>query len=473
MKKHSLVRTFLLLFWSLNLAVICLPVEVSAKAVNTTEFECNGDAYVDSSNPNLNYRNADLHVSYYSTLSMFEIAYLAFTVSDLPSDAIITEVLFEISVKYMPLDDHTTFIRVYETNAFNEDTITWNNRPSDTGNKLVHGQSIDENRSWRLILTDSDSGDYKKHSATGNGNYYFKVLTYTDSLWGITFDSRDDYWNPPILTITYQSASINSYTTSPGSGIVSIVALGIVVTPFLAVFVYVYYFKKKKRDGPASTDYTRIHGKPSKQKKVYWLKEKPLANDSLSELKSGENILYQIKSKHLFRNYLSPDEQILFWNESHTTIVVTNKRVMIHSLNVSKSGGRKPDRVRHEYIFPIANIVSIFKGSYFMLPTLSLDVGGSIYSFGFAPGTDQYGRKVSMNRTGIVHLISQLVVDQQHINYRGGQQLESPANYLHDYSFANIVVSKLMLIQHFVDIVENHNNADIDENQRNKSLVDQ
>ena len=202
-------KFFIIVLLSLQVSLFFVTTPIRAVPIEeTTEsFICVADSYVDSANPNTNYGSADLRVSHYSALEIYEVAYLAFTVSGLPADAAITEVRLEISVKSMPLDDHTVQLGIWETGAFQEYTITWNNMPGyslETA-RLVSFDQITEDTRWAFKLSEQDSGEnLKRHNVRGNGNYYFMCTTGTDNMWAITFDSRDDPWNSPTLAITYE-----------------------------------------------------------------------------------------------------------------------------------------------------------------------------------------------------------------------------------------------------------------------------
>jgi len=126
-----------------------------------------------------------------------------------------------------------------------------------------------------------------------------------------------------------------------------------------------------------------------------------------------ENGLPEIKSKHeLLKNFML-NEEILFMNESRATFILTNNRLLVHASNTNKSGGRKSDGIfRREYTFPIHKISSIHKtGTVFI--SLTIDASGTTYSFPFAPGKNQFGKKNNMGRKEIIQHIASLVSQVQ------------------------------------------------------------
>ncbi|OLS22220.1 MAG: hypothetical protein HeimC3_32240 [Candidatus Heimdallarchaeota archaeon LC_3] len=128
---------------------------------------------------------------------------MGFTITDLPSDAVITDAKLEISVKTMPSDDASVQMEVFETTSFDENTLTGTNSPS-----------FDKGVSSGLITADSVwAFTFVGHSVAGNGDYFLALQTFTENIWWITFDGRNNWLNPPTLTVTYDSSTPQTTTT--------------------------------------------------------------------------------------------------------------------------------------------------------------------------------------------------------------------------------------------------------------------
>lgn len=181
------------------IASIIAPVLAGTQLEVTESFDCIADTYIDSANTNSNYGSADLKVSYDFGLGLDQETFMAFEIVNLPADAEITDVKVDLSVKSMPLDDHSVYLIILQSSeAFDEYTLTWENRPIGVYTQ-VSGGTITSDSRWEFTCSNYD--------ISGNGIYYFRLYTTTDNLWPITFDSRDDTWNPPKLTVTYTYTS--------------------------------------------------------------------------------------------------------------------------------------------------------------------------------------------------------------------------------------------------------------------------
>ena len=147
----------------------------------------------------------------------------------------------------------------------------------------------------------------------------------------------------------------------------------------------------------------------------------------------------QWNSNHRFVKMIMSDEEIHFWNESVATFILTNKRLMIFGQNRHKSGDRKRDRVRHEYIFPISGISSIHRSG--LIPHLVIDASGTTYSFLFAPGKDQFGNKVNLGRKDIIQTIGQKISDLRY----SSSQLVTSSHTEKDIMFCRFCGNRIML----------------------------
>lgn len=207
MRKVSLLLVTLVLGLLFVSNIPTTESQIAAKPQTETDrFLCFADTFVDSSNPDNNYGGADfLSVGYYEYYIWYDITYLAFEVTGLPSDATVTEVKLEISVKEMPIDGHTVHIGIWQCDSFGEYTTTWNNKPSmdTTDTTFVNSGYITSDTRWEFTLKDVADDTYEAHTVRGNGYYYFFLYTDTDSFDYIFFDTRDDLWNPPMLAVTY------------------------------------------------------------------------------------------------------------------------------------------------------------------------------------------------------------------------------------------------------------------------------
>ncbi len=200
----------------------------------TRTFTCNKDAYVDSSNPTSNYANADLEVSNSSYRA--RRSYLSFEIQDLPSDADIKEVTFGLSVKFLPYDDHTVPLDIWKTTYFDEDIVTWENCPQRT--VLMIQVDIAENKRWSIPL--------ENHGITGNLNLYICLSTDLDNSAPITFDSRDDMWNPPRVAVTFEALSIDESPNGTVDLVIFLILLGPIGGIGLAIFLMVRKSNKRK-----------------------------------------------------------------------------------------------------------------------------------------------------------------------------------------------------------------------------------
>lgn len=172
---------------------IILPLGVlpaSSQSPITAKIIPTDDAHVDSINEDINYKNADLEVSYWdSSFGIWEeISYLAFII-DLPSDANITTIVLKLAVKLFPSDGHTVHLNIHETANFSEATLTYNNRPALFGQ--VGFGDIDGKSTWSFPIGTILSSP--------NTSYFLALTTNTDHITGISFEF-------PRLEITYTSA---------------------------------------------------------------------------------------------------------------------------------------------------------------------------------------------------------------------------------------------------------------------------
>jgi hypothetical protein len=187
---------------------------------------------VDSYKSSSNYGNADLKVSNSSYNS--EKSYLSFIVDDLPSDANIITVRLGLSVKWLPFDDHTVPLDIWKTTYFDEMTLIWENRPEPT--VLMGVIEITENKRWTIPLVN--------HSIKGNTNFHICLSTELDNSAAITFDSRDDLWNPPRVEITYESSTTE---TESGGDIMVIIMLFVIISLSAIISIPMYVKNKQKQ----------------------------------------------------------------------------------------------------------------------------------------------------------------------------------------------------------------------------------
>lgn len=195
-------RFFFIIILFFSLGVIG---SVSQEATTSESFLPTDDAYVDASNEDINYKNADLEVRYYNTtFQKYEkISYLGFNVS-LPSDANITEIKLQFKVSFPTIDEHTVHLIIHETNAFSEDTLTYANRPTlgiiATEGDIAPTFALE---SFTAIL------DNYTFNASTEG-YFLAIKTDTNHTYGLNFYSKSSSSYSPKLTITYSSSQITT-----------------------------------------------------------------------------------------------------------------------------------------------------------------------------------------------------------------------------------------------------------------------
>ncbi len=134
---------------------------------------------------------------------------------------------------------------------------------------------------------------------------------------------------------------------------------------------------------------------------------------------------------------LIQDEEVLFWNESQITFVLTNKRFLVDGIDIHK-GVRKTGTRRHDYIFPIHIISTIhctpIRKDFtpiknFTVNCLTVEADGKTYTFNFKPGKDQFGKKIKQNKREIIKNIEHKFTEmhmqmKKHSNWVEKQKLE-------------------------------------------------
>lgn len=122
----------------------------------------------------------------------------------------------------------------------------------------------------------------------------------------------------------------------------------------------------------------------------------------------------KFKSKHKFVKMLMPDEEIIFWYESHCTFVLTNKRFLVHGIDIHTSGFRKASRKRYDYIFPIHTISNIHCTIITKtIECLTVETSGTANTFNFSPGKDQFGNTFKPFKREIIEHIGRKVTEMQ------------------------------------------------------------
>ncbi len=190
------------------------------------------DAYVDSGEPEFNFKSDSLNVRYWESFSVNEsqIVYLGFSYV-FPENVTITSFMLEIEVLFMPVDGHSIPINIWETSSFNEDTITFNNAPVLV--QTIGSATINEDKRWSIQLN--------KDLLGVKNAYYFAIETNLESLWGITFASQDSsfFGDPAKLIITYDDPNITD-PPIPDSFFGAII-LGAIILGVISL----YYFGKR------------------------------------------------------------------------------------------------------------------------------------------------------------------------------------------------------------------------------------
>ena len=197
--------------------------KITSKKFKTITIHSFADSYIDQDKPNSNFGGQDsLHIGYstqWLTLNNTYKALLAFDITELPDDFTIEEAVLEVHWWWVP---ETISVSVYQINAFNENTVSWNNAPT------FPEAPID----MILVATDDWSSWDVTSAVTKNQKIYLGIFTSTDTEYSSQFDSREDepflgVDNRPRLKITY-STPTSEY--SPGFALLLVIGAIITIT---------------------------------------------------------------------------------------------------------------------------------------------------------------------------------------------------------------------------------------------------
>ena len=159
-------------FFSLLLFSFFLPsflTQSPPTGPRTAICNCVEDATVDYSNPNVTNPNGDLRVTNSSTYDIYEIFFMGFELSpDVSYITNATRVLLELDVKALPGDRHPVNLVIYQTIAFSELTITWNNKPNFENCTRLNSTIIDQMTNYYI--------DIPLHLIPGSEMYYLLIL---------------------------------------------------------------------------------------------------------------------------------------------------------------------------------------------------------------------------------------------------------------------------------------------------------
>lgn len=216
----------------------------------TLTFNCIADSYVHSKNATTNYGSDDsLFVCYLDFMDLYAFAFLAFNVSGLPPDAVVTQVKVELSVTSMFPESSLVF-SIWETPVFDEYSITWNNMPSLelSDYNLVCSVTLSDTGRWIFPFNDEGYEGQEPHHVRKDGTYYFMIFVSKNSMF---INSREASTNIPELIVTY------SNDDQLGSLLEILwpipVAIGLIV-----VVLIIYIFQQRKGEAVQSTARSRV-----------------------------------------------------------------------------------------------------------------------------------------------------------------------------------------------------------------------
>ncbi|UCG01866.1 MAG: zinc ribbon domain-containing protein [Candidatus Heimdallarchaeota archaeon] len=199
-----------------------LPTTCNPLIERTTIFICNFDAYIFSSNPNINYGDTlDLKVSSNSSTSTLHYSYLAFRVRDLPFPGEVLRVILNLNITSIITDNHSFNFRVWQTFSFEEKLINWENKPNINEETLVSEGTITEPGRYECSLSAA-------HNVRDNGKFYFRLDSFNND-GEIQLASRENgYYSSSRLEITSETLADPQYIYSDSSDNFIFLGLGMI-----------------------------------------------------------------------------------------------------------------------------------------------------------------------------------------------------------------------------------------------------
>ncbi|MFX1547706.1 MAG: DNRLRE domain-containing protein [Promethearchaeota archaeon] len=234
----------------------CFSISSTPLVEHSVISDCTFDSYVISSDPDINYGNSsDLKVTYNSSPLTWHFTFLAFRVNSLPFPCEVLGVKLSINITSLIPLNQSFDIWVWETSSFNEESITWENKPNSREETLVSVGTITQLGWYECTLS-------AVHHVRENGYYYFKIEPLISSQGSITIASEENgyYWSSR-LEISYEEVSFESYQYSVSSddftfitlGLIGIFALGTLLLFSLISIVSILLVRSQRSQSRRST----------------------------------------------------------------------------------------------------------------------------------------------------------------------------------------------------------------------------
>lgn len=177
------------------------------------------DSCTDKGAPNTNYGTQIWCKLYQTAVEMQRESYFQFDLSSIPAGSIINSAILGLYLFYNGLGVGVNAEAQFPAIAWDEATLTWNNKPANLG-FLIWSGSISSALEWKYLDLLNAVRDWFSGAAPNNGLKLYPVgLTAYDG----AFYSSDEVGNPtlrPKLTINY---------TPPGArpGSLSMMGIGV------------------------------------------------------------------------------------------------------------------------------------------------------------------------------------------------------------------------------------------------------
>ncbi len=199
------------------------------------EFTCIADANVHSKNASTNYGNeSHLFISSLKSMDLYAFAYISFNVTGIPRDAVISEVKIKLNIINI-IVDATVIIGIWECNAFEEYSITWDSiKNLDISDyNLVCSVELSTTGIRGFTLNDEGYAEQEPHHVLGNGTYYFMLTDLS-----ILISSKETSYPPQLIVSFYKQGEVII--------IPDFLFIAIPITIVASIILYNFYSRKKK-----------------------------------------------------------------------------------------------------------------------------------------------------------------------------------------------------------------------------------
>ncbi|MHA2093827.1 MAG: DNRLRE domain-containing protein [Candidatus Hodarchaeales archaeon] len=221
-------------------------------ATQTSIYICVGDTHADSRYPDSNFGgDSALFSSYLPGMTVYANIFLAFQITDLPADFVVSSVQIEVSVTLALIDVSHTIV-VSEVSAFQEDGLTWNNQPSASAGNLVSVSTHRESGRMKFTLSESGYDNHDPHHVRGNGGFFFLITVIE---YGLVIKSRESS-SPPLIHLNDSGFDLGSLIDDYGF-ILAILGVGTLLGGY-------YFFQRRN-----STPYIPTHSVEDHNSKYY------------------------------------------------------------------------------------------------------------------------------------------------------------------------------------------------------------